>query len=55
MQENTRKTDTDSKTKKLIEFGVKSLNTLKNWEKKARITLQKSRKFTNELKRQARA
>ena len=45
----------DPKTKKLIKFGIKSLNSFRNWEKKARITLEKSRKFTNELKRQARA
>ena len=50
-----RNKNADPKTKKLIKFGIKSLNDFRDWEKEAKATLEKSRKFTNELKRQARA
>jgi len=48
-----RNKNVDPKTKKLLKFGIKSLNDFRDWEKKAKATLEKSRKFTNELKRQA--
>ena len=39
--------------RKLLRFGIKSTNKLKDWNKKAGATLKQSRRFTNELKKRA--
>lgn len=41
--------------KRLMRFCVNSLKDFRKWKKNAIITLAKSKKFTNELKKQARA
>ena len=46
---------TSSRDKKLIKFGLRSLKEFRKLKKEALLTLEKSRKFTNELKKQARA
>ena len=39
--------------RKLLKFGIKSTNKLKDWNKKAAEALKQSRRFTNELKKRA--
>ena len=39
-----------AREKKLIIFGIKSIKKLQDWNKKARLTIAKSKKFTNGLK-----
>ena len=39
--------------RKLLKFGIKSTNKLKDWNKKATEALKQSRRFTNELKKRA--
>ncbi len=38
-------------TKKIIKFVEKSIKKLRDWNKKAKLTLGKSKKFTKEIKR----
>ena len=45
----------DVRDKKLMRFCANSLKDFREWKRGAVITLQKSKKFTNELKKQTRA
>ena len=42
--------DMSTREKRLAIFGIKSIKKLQDWNKKARLTLIKSKKFTNGLK-----
>ena len=42
----------NAREKRLMRFCVSSLKDFRNWKKNAIIALKKSKKFTNELKRQ---
>ena len=44
-----RSKDLSAEARRLIKFGVKSTKKLQDWNKAARQTLAKSKKFTNEL------
>lgn len=46
-----RAKDLGPEEKKLLRFGIKSTNKLKDWNKKATEVLKQSRRFTNELKK----
>ena len=39
--------------RKIINFGIKSTLELQKWNEKANLSLVKSKKFTNELKKRA--
>ena len=45
--------DLNPEERKLLKFGIKSTNKLKDWNKKASETLKQSKQFTNELKKRA--
>ena len=45
--------DLNPEARKLLRFGVRSANKLKDWNIKARETLKQSRRFTNELKKKS--
>lgn len=42
-----------SSEKKIIKFGIRSISKLKYWNKKANLSLAKSKKFTDGLKKRA--